>query len=60
MGNARLVSERPAMSKTESDGRLRMSVLNINKEEHARSYPADAGTVGWPDGAYESRGFVVR
>ena len=58
MGNARFVSERPAMSETESDGRLRMILLNINKEEHARSYPAEAGSAWWPEGAYESRGFV--
>jgi beta-lactamase superfamily II metal-dependent hydrolase len=56
MGNARFVSERPATSA--ADGRLRIIALNINNEEHARSYAADAGGIGWPEGAYESRGFV--
>lgn len=56
MGNARFVSERPATSR--ANGRLRVIALNINNEEHARSYPADAGSPGWPEGAYESRGFV--
>jgi competence protein ComEC len=55
MGNARFVSE--PLTVSETNGRLRMIVLNINKEDHARSYPRSAGSVGWPEGAYESRGF---
>ena len=57
MGNARFVSKPLAVSKTESDDLFRMIVLNINKEEHARSYPLSAGSVGWPEEADESRGF---
>jgi competence protein ComEC len=50
------VTERPDTSGAE--GPLRIIALNINNEEHARSYPADAGRLGWLEGAYESRGFV--
>jgi len=46
------------MAEADSDGRLRIITLNINNEEHARSYPSEAGSVGWPEGAHESRGFV--
>ena len=58
MGNARFVSERPGISETNSDGQLRMIMLNINNEDHARSYPPSAGNVWWPEASYESRGFV--
>ena len=46
------------MAEAEPEGLLQIITLNIGNEERVRRYPAEAGSAGWPKGAYESRGFV--